>query len=256
MTEDAIDAEADLLLEALRQPRRRARPRVARALEAGEHRMVNGVAAWRVGEGSAVLLVHGWEDDTSVWGPLIDALTLRGRAVVALDLPAHGYSEGDALTLDIAAAGVAAVANAFGPIEAAAGHSFGCKAIAFAIAEHGFAPQRVALVASPVAQADQFQRIVERHGVDPAVGARALARMRQRASRPIEEYDLRRLAPAMTVPALFVHSVDDDACPFSDVEDVAAIWPGADLLLVDGLGHRLVAQDAAMVETLCAFLDP
>src|SRR5207247_6709917 len=44
--------------------------------------------AWRLGTGPAVLVVHGWEDDNSLWSPLIDELYQREPAVVAFDLPA------------------------------------------------------------------------------------------------------------------------------------------------------------------------
>ncbi|MBK6704399.1 MAG: hypothetical protein IPG56_12060 [Caulobacteraceae bacterium] len=41
------------------------------------------------------MLVHGWQDDNSLWSPLISALGEIGIASVAFDLPGHGFSEGD-----------------------------------------------------------------------------------------------------------------------------------------------------------------
>lgn len=43
------------------------------------------VQAWRWGEGPAVLVVHGWEDDHHCFDAIIAALVKRGQAVVALD---------------------------------------------------------------------------------------------------------------------------------------------------------------------------
>ena len=134
-------ARAREFMQNLGHPRRRARPRIAPGLMDAEHRMIDGIAAWRLGEGPAVLLVHGWEDDNSLWTPLIDALAPYGRAVVALDLPGHGFSEGDRAPLLLSAAAIAKVADAFGPIDAAVGHSFGCPGIVTAIEEHGRRPR-------------------------------------------------------------------------------------------------------------------
>ena len=53
------------------------------------------LCSWRLGSGPAVMLVHGWQDDNSLWSPLIDELDRRGRALVAFDLPGHGASGGD-----------------------------------------------------------------------------------------------------------------------------------------------------------------
>jgi pimeloyl-ACP methyl ester carboxylesterase len=253
---DPIAAAAEDLIAGIARPRRRKAPRVAQALTQAEHRMIDGVAAWRLGEGPAVLLVHGWEDDTSLFGPLIDALQARFCPVVALDLPAHGYSEGDTIDIETAARAVAAVARGFGPIKAAIGHSFGCKALAFAVAWEGAAFERLALIGSPTSQRSQWGRIVTRHGVPPEVAAHALALREQRLGFSIDRYDLAALGEAMTMPVLFLHSADDDACPVDEVQAVVPRWPKARLLLTDGLGHRLVAQDPDTVAAVVDFIDP
>ncbi len=256
MDHEALNAEAEALIDAIGRPRRRKVPRIARALTDGEHAMVDGVAAWRLGQGPAVLLAHGWEDDTSLYGPLIDALQQRGRAVVAFDLPAHGYSEGDYLEIENAAKAVVAVASAFGPIDAAVGHSFGCKALAFAAAWYGFAPQRLALVGSPTSQRRQWARIVTHHGIPHDVAAHALALREQRMGFSIDRYDMASLADKITAETLFLHSLDDEACDAADVQALADAWPTASLVMTDGLGHRLIAQDEDIVARLVAFVDP
>lgn len=45
------------------------------------------------GGGPAVLLLHGWPDDRSLWRHQLSALTDRGYRVVALDWPGHGGSD-------------------------------------------------------------------------------------------------------------------------------------------------------------------
>ncbi|MFZ4121800.1 MAG: alpha/beta fold hydrolase [Caulobacterales bacterium] len=248
--------EIDTLLDAIGRPRRRANPRIARALQDAEHQMVDGIASWRLGEGPAILFVHGWEDDTSLWGPLLEAALDRGRAVVAFDLPAHGFSQGDVVEIESAATAVASVAQALGPISAVVGHSFGCKAIAFAIAWHGFRPHQVALIGSPTAQRIQFHRMAKMYRIPEDVAHQALAVREARLGFSVDRYDLATLKDAMTMPVLFVHSADDEACAVSDVQAVADVWPAAEMLITDGLGHRLVAQDPDIVAALIAFLDP
>ena len=36
---------------------------------------------------------------------------------------------------------------------------------------------------------------------------------------------------------------------------MADLWPNSDLILVDGLGHRLIAQDDVVLERIIGFVD-
>lgn len=247
-------ARAREFTQNLGYPRRRARPRIAPALIEAEQQMINGVAAWRLGQGPAVLMVHGWEDDNSLWAPLIDQLAMIGRAVVALDLPAHGFSEGERVPLLVAAKAVADVAAAMGPIDAVVAHSFGSPATVTAIEEHGLAPDRVVLIGSALHQRGQIIRIAERNDIPMEVVEQIFATYEADVGRPVDWFDLRRAAPAMTAKALILHSLDDDACDYTGAQELADLWPGAELALTDGLGHRMIAQDASVVARMVDFL--
>ncbi len=253
MSED-VAARAREFTRNLGYPRRRARPRIAPGLVDADHRMIGGIAAWRLGEGPAVLLVHGWEDDNSLWTPLIDQLSMIGRAVVALDLPGHGYSEGERAPLLAAAKAVADVAAAMGPIDAVVAHSFGSPVTVTAIEEHGLAPERVVLIASALHQRGQIIRIAERNDISMDVVEQIFATYEAEVGKPVDWFDLRRAAPAMTAKALILHSLDDDACDCKGAQELADVWPGAELALTDGLGHRMIAQDPSVVERIVDFV--
>lgn len=247
---DDLDTEARALLEALSQPRRRRVPRLAEALQGVEPVEVatpaGSVAAWRVGPGPAVLLVHGWEDDNALWGPLIERLLDVGRAVLVLDLPGHGYSAAEPTTVETCAAAVRTVAEALGPVDAVVAHSFGCPVIVRAMAQGLHAERAVLIAAAVPRRSRRWERLRDR-GVPEAVVARA-------AELAPEAYDVEADVPAMTAQTLIVHALDDDECPVEHAEALAALWPGARLALADNLGHRLIAQDAATLERVVSFL--
>ena len=248
MTDD-LDVQARDLLAGM-TPRRRVRPRLAEPLRDADDREVatpsGPVMAWRLNGGPAVLLVHGWEDDNALWGPLIDRLIGAGRAVVAMDLPGHGFSAAEAHGMAASAAAVRAVADALGPVDAVVGHSFGCAVSVMAMQE-GLAAERAVLIAANLPRRQGWLSRMRERGVPDAVIERAKA-----LSGSI--YDIEAALPSMTAQALYCHSLDDEGCPVEDVEAMAALWPGARLALTDGLGHRLIAQDAAMCERIAAFV--
>lgn len=257
-TPEEIEAEAEALVERMTVPKRRVRPRLAEALREAEDREVETpsgpVMAWRLGKGPAALLVHGWEDDNCLWGPLADKFRNIGRAVVVLDLPGHGFSPAEDPSLTSASAALRAVAEALGPVDSIVAHSFGCPASIHAMAS-GLAVARAALIASPNFKPGNRWARAERRGVPPEIVARAAAIHDARHGATEPHFDLEDAAEAMTAKALFVHSLDDEDCPADNAQTLKRRWPGAKLALADGLGHRLIAQDAAMLDRIVDFIE-
>jgi pimeloyl-ACP methyl ester carboxylesterase len=250
-----LDAQAEALLLRMTRARRRERPRVAEALRRAEDREIEtpygGVIAWRLGEGPAVLMVHGWEDDNALWGPLIEEFAAIGRAVVAFDLPGHGYSPAEEATIGSASAAIRAVADAFGPIDAVIGHSFGCPSIIRAMDE-GFEAPRAVLIASPIPGRQYGKR---GGGAPEDVWKRAYDLHLERTGEHFLPYDITEAAAKMRAKALFVHSMDDEECPPSNAQTLADLWPGAELAWTDGLGHRMVAQDPEVMRRIVDFVE-
>lgn len=211
------------------------------------------LSAWRLGSGSAVLLVHGWEDDNSLWSPLIDELVTRGRSVVALDLPGHGASGGDWGMSFEGTDGIVAVADVLGPIDAVVAHSAGCGMTAGAIGE-GWTVDRAAFIAPPLAEGNRWLRYAAKLGVteDVALAAKAIYYDAHGADR--EAWHPRTAYPALDVNLLVVQSRDDERNAASDAEDVIPRNPRARLALVDGLTHRRTARDPGVIELVANFV--
>lgn len=255
---DDLDAQAEALLMRMTRARRRARPRVAEAFYDAEDATVEtpfgSVQAWRLGEGPAVLMVHGWEDDNALWGPLIDVFANQGRAVVAFDLPGHGYSQAEEASFQSASAAVRAVAEHFGPIDALVAHSFGCPSSVWAF-EQGLKVDRAVLISTPLPSLKgRGRRYVEGGEFNPAAWERAAQLYEERTGRPYNGFDFESIAPKMTTPVLFIHSEDDEQCPAENSRILSGIWPGAELLMLDDLGHRLIAQDEGVINAVVDFI--
>jgi pimeloyl-ACP methyl ester carboxylesterase len=254
---DRFDDDVQQFLLALVRPTRRRAPRRADRFDGVAPTMVQSpagpLAAWRLGTGPAVLLVHGWEDDSSLWSPLVDELANRGRAVVAFDLPAHGESGGDWGLGFEGTDGVHAVAAALGPIDAIVGHSFGAGCASLAITE-GLAVERAVFIAPPLRTANRWLRYADRLGVSQKVAAEAerIYGASHGASRT--QWNPRAALPQLDVELLVVHSVDDERNPFDDSEDVVSNAPRARLFTAHGLTHRRTARDPDVVTHIASFV--
>jgi pimeloyl-ACP methyl ester carboxylesterase len=62
------------------------------------------------------------------------------------------------------------------------------------------------------------------------------------------------LAPGMTAPLLVIHDEDDEDVPVRYGRALAEAWPGAELMVTSGLGHRRILRDAATIAATISFL--
>jgi len=251
----SIDDQARALLTEVMTPKRRARQRIAEPLRNAQQVEIETpagkIAAWRLGDGPAVLLVHGWQDDNSLWSPLISALAEIGVATVTFDLPGHGFSGGDQCTPTLAAAAMQAVAAQLGPIDAVVTHSFGGPVTGFALL-NGFAPRRIVLIAAPRGRNKGWFDFAKERGIfdDVVQRAREIATAESGLQ---TSFDL--AAIASPIETLILHSIDDDAVEWDDnAEAIAKAWPNSELVLCDGLGHRMIAQDRGVIERIVTFV--
>jgi pimeloyl-ACP methyl ester carboxylesterase len=257
VVDSEFDQAVNELITAYAVPRRLREARVADGLQAVEPQRIacrwGDLSAWRLGTGPAVLLVHGFQDDNSLWSPLIDELDRRGRGLVAFDLPAHGSSGG---TWGVAFEGtdaIVAVAGALGPIDVVVAHSAGCGMAVGAIGE-GWTVPRGVFVAPPLGQADRWARYGERLGVSPKVVEAGRSRYYAAHGPARAAWQPRIAYTALNLDLLVIHSRDDEHQPVSDSEAVIPLIPGATLELVDGLTHRKTARDPAVVTRIADFV--
>jgi predicted alpha/beta hydrolase family esterase len=205
------------------------------------------VAAWRWGVGPTVLLVHGWEGRGSQLGALVEPLVSAGLSVVTFDAPAHGDSPGSRLYLTDHADAIADVAAASGPLHAIVAHSFGCAATLLAHARGGVDAPRNVMIAPNVLIADSLDRFARFVGLDDAERSLLEHQIVVSSGATVESLALERLAAARDASLLAVHDRDDREVPFHHAERLTQTWPNSRLLVTEGLGHRRILRDRAVL---------
>ncbi len=212
------------------------------------------LAAWEWGRGPTVVLVHGWGSRAGRFSGMARALAGSGFRVVAYDAPAHGRSTGRFASLPEFARALAAVGRTVGPVRGIVGHSLGAAAATLALRD-GLNAERIVLLAAP-ADVIRFSTAFADHLRLPAGTRVALRRnLETRLKARWDELHLPTIARSLRVPALVLHDRDDKDVPFGHAEEIARAWPGARLVLTDGLGHRAILRDPAVVRRAVAFLE-
>lgn len=251
------EGAARLLMVAFSRTRRQAPSEGNRlTLAAGEPFTLRGptgtLAGRRFGEGPTVLLLHGWDGRATQFASWVAPLQARGFCVVAFDAPGHGDSDGRSSHVGLLARGLEAVAARHGPVHGVVAHSLGAAATALSVRRAGVAPERLVFVAPSVRPAEFVRSFLATHLRAEAVEQRFLRKLEAAVGEPLATLDLPRLS--LATPTLVIHDRSDDDVPFGASEALAQGWPGATLWPTEGLGHRRILHDPAVIAAGADFL--
>lgn len=212
------------------------------------------VAAWRWGSGPTVLLVHGWEGRGSQLGALVEPLVAAGLSVVAFDAPGHGDSRGSRLYLTDQADVITDVASYVGPLHATISHSFGSAAVLVAHARGGVdAPLNVAISPNVLID-DAIARFAKLVALDDTERDALISGLAEHTGLGLDALSLEALASRRDARLLVFHDREDAEVPLRHGERLARVWPEAQLVLTEGLGHRRILRDPRVVAETVAFV--
>jgi pimeloyl-ACP methyl ester carboxylesterase len=200
-----------------------------------------------------VLLVHGWAGDAQQLRAQGDALAAAGFDPLLLDLPAHGRSSGWRSNLLQWVRALFAVTSRFGPWDGVVAHSLGALATAHALTR-GLPARRAALLALAPPPAQFLGWFAQAVGTGEALAVRMRGRVEQREGVSLSHFEPVWLGERMAQPTLIVHDRGDVTAPLSGSETLLAGLAAGRLHVTEGLGHRRLLSDPAVMLQVCDHL--
>jgi pimeloyl-ACP methyl ester carboxylesterase len=217
------------------------------------------LAAWSWGEGPTVFLAHGWGSSAARMTSLVEPLLKRGFSVVAYDGPGHGRSDGKTSSVIELTASLRAVAEWTAAADAGAvhagaiGHSIGGVAIALA-GRQGMRVRRAVFIGTPSSLEAPSHEVIARLGLSDAVREGMQRRIETRFGVTWDRLTIAQALPERPTPLLLVHDRGDLAVPFQESARIAKVWPGAERLNTEGLGHHRIVHDPEVVARVADFI--
>lgn len=216
------------------------------------------LAAWSWGDGPTVFLAHGWGSSAARMTSFVEPLVARGFSVVAWDGPGHGLSDGETSSVIELTAALRAVTQWTAAADAgthagAIGHSIGGAAIALA-GRQGVRFRRAVCIGTPASLEPPSHEVMVRLGLSEEVRARMQRRIERRFGMPWSSLAVRHALPDHPLPLLLIHDVGDQEVPVEESARIAEVWPGAERMLTEGLGHHRIVHDPKVVARATAFL--
>jgi pimeloyl-ACP methyl ester carboxylesterase len=211
------------------------------------------------GTGEPVYLVHGWGGRSEQLGGFVAPLVAAGHRVIAFDGPSHGASSAGAhgprsTAIPELADALRAVVAEHGRPRAVIAHSMGAAVAAHAV-RNGLRPRSLVLLAPAADPRWVLDHFVRQLGRGPRVRAGLERAVVRRVGLPVEAFhvpSLHRSAPVP--PTLVVHDVQDREVGPEHGRAVADAWPAARLLQTEGLGHRRLLRDPAVIDEAVRFV--
>lgn len=210
--------------------------------------------SWGAPGRPVVMFAHGWEGRATQVAPYLEPLLEAGFRVVSYDTPGHGEA-GSALVsvLDFAAVAEQVARSLEQPVQAAIGHSAGAAALILAASRTPFT-DRIVAIAPPQRPGAFLKQFASWMAASPETERALQQRLHARYALPFHEIDSRETVTRVRAEGLVIHDRGDDDVPFAHGEAIAAVWSGAQLLPTEGLGHRRILRDPAVVRTVVDFV--
>ncbi len=209
--------------------------------------------AYGWGAGPVVLLLHGWGGHSGQMTESVDPLLQAGFRVIAVDLPAHGLSEGRLSSVVHFSDAITSAAQRFGPVHGAITHSLGGAGLVQALL-NGLPVKRAVLISPQAHFHDYWRFFRNRLGMRDEVWKATVETSERWLGIPFAEVHPAVAAPKMTVPALILHGQTDRLSPIGEGRRLAALWPGARLVEYAETGHLSILREPRAIRAATAFM--
>jgi len=206
-----------------------------------------------------VLLVHGWQSHALFMNKFVEPLQSRGFRVIAIDLPGHGQSSGSVFHLPLAVEAMHAVLEELGHAELMISHSLGCAVVATTLA--GTLPSypsvpvsKLVLISSPDSMSNIFDDFSSMVGLNATANNALHEKVTLLSGRATEDFDTSTQLQQVQADMLLIHSPDDKEISFSQAEAIDNANESADLIPMNGLGHRRIIASEEVIAITTEFL--
>lgn len=207
--------------------------------------------------GPVVLLLHGWGGHAGQMLALANALRMRGLRPVLVEMPAHGRSDGAISNIPQFVRALEYVSARFAQqgdsLRAVVAHSLGANAAAYA-ASRGLTAERLVLLAPPASPVEYTRLFARMFGLSEATRAGMQRKLEAREGILMRQVEPAAVGPRIRLPTLVVHDRNDSINVFADGVAYSEAIAGAQLVATEGLGHRRILKDPAVLERVAAFL--
>jgi pimeloyl-ACP methyl ester carboxylesterase len=204
------------------------------------------------GNETKILLLHGWESNSSRWKKTLPYLQKSGSTIIALDAPAHGQSSGKEFNVPLYVEFIKIVVERHQP-SIVIGHSIG----GFAIIYHQYlfpesSIQKMVLLGAPCDLRLLFDSFAKQLSLNKKMYLLLEKRTLDYFNFKVDDFSAQKFVSKINCKALIAHDELDKIIPFEQGKKIANSWQQSFFIPTQGHGHAL--HDEELYLKMSAFL--
>ena len=212
------------------------------------------VVLYKYGESKKkILLVHGWSGRGTQLFKIAEELQKAGYSTISFDAPAHGKSPGKMTIMTDFIATILEIDKELGPFEAAIGHSLGGMSVLNAIKE-GLKVNHAVVIGSGDIVQDILDDFVAKLELKPNLSTLLRLHFEKKYGEKMNNYSAYLAAAKTEIPVLVIHDHNDPEVPVKAGINIYEHLKNGELMLTEGLGHRKILGNTAIIEKILQFI--
>ena len=193
---------------------------------------------WK-GNETVILLIHGWESNSSRWKKMLPYLKKSGSTIIAIDGPAQGLSSGKEFTVTKYAEFIDIVVKKYEP-QHIIGHSMGGKAsLYYQYKYQNPAIQKMVILGAPSDFSIIFNNFIALLNLNNKVTDALKNHYTALLNHNIDQFTGQIFASKLEVKGFLAHDIDDQVVLFKEGQKIASTWKNVEFIETSGLGHSL-----------------
>jgi pimeloyl-ACP methyl ester carboxylesterase len=204
------------------------------------------------GNDTIILLIHGWESNSSRWKKMLPYLIKSGSTIIAIDGPAQGLSNGKELTIIKYAEFIDIVSKKYQP-HYIIGHSMGGKtSLYYQYKYQNPNIKKIVTLGTPSDFTIILNNFTSLLSLNNKVRQSLEKKYTEFLKMNLDQISAKEFASKIDVKGLIVHDIEDKIVLFGEGKKIAQAWKGSVFIETKGLGHKL--HDDELYQKIYDFL--
>lgn len=193
---------------------------------------------WK-GNETVILLIHGWESNSSRWKKILPHLKKSGSTIIAIDGPAQGLSSGKEFTVTKYAEFIDIAAKKFQP-NYIIGHSLGGKAsLYYQYKYQNPSIQKMVILGAPSDFTIILNNFIRLLSLNSKVTKALENKYTTLLNHNLDLFSAKEFASKIDIKGFLAHDIDDIVVLIKEGKKIASSWKNVQFIETKGLGHKL-----------------